>query len=350
MVGREKLYAVVMAGGRGERFWPAGRSSRPKQLLPLASRKTMLEDTVQRLFPLIAPERLFVITNVRLVDEVRKILPIPPENVVGEPVGRDTAPCVALAAALVLRRDPEATMIMRPADHVIRPAKAFQERLQAAAQAAESGALVTLGIVPAYPATGYGYIHAGKTTADGFARVLEFKEKPDRNTAEKFVADGNYFWNSGMFVWKASSIVSEIDRQLPELGKKLHNWASGSDHNLDFAECPKISIDYGVMEKAEKVQVGKIDFYWNDLGSWSSIKDVLTGDEAGNAVRGKAVLLDAFGNVVYGDDDTLIGVIGLRDTAVVKSGNGILVCPLADEQKVKLLVEKIRKENLEKYL
>ena len=335
------LYAIVMAGGRGERFWPAGRRSRPKQLLPLLGKETMIEDTVQRLFPLVPPERVLVISNRAFVEPIRKLLPIPPENVIGEPAGRDTGPCVALAAALTKRRDPEATMIVLPADHVIRPARQFQETLAAAAERAQSGALVTIGITPTYPSTGYGYIHAGAPTGEKFFNVLEFKEKPDRKTAERFFRDGSYKWNSGIFVWRVDAIIAEFERHVPELADKIHRWCGSGDFESDFEECTKISIDYAIMEKAAHVEVGEASFYWNDIGSWSALRSVLPLDEQGNAVRGNVIAIDSAENVLIGDEDTLLGVIGMRDVAVVKSGNGILVCPLSEEQRVKELVQKL---------
>ena len=339
--GGSSLYAVIMAGGKGERFWPAGRAVRPKQLLPLASEKTMIEETVQRLFPLIPPERVLVITNRDYVDRIRELLPIPPENVVGEPERRDTAPCVALATALVRRKDPDATMIILPADHVIRPAKIFQDTLKRAAEQAQNGYLVTLGITPSYPSTGYGYLHLGENKGTGFHRVSEFKEKPDQATAEAFLKDGNYRWNSGMFIWRADVISEAFRKYVPELGKRMDAWADGADFMLDFAECQKISIDYAVMEKADNVIAGDASFEWNDIGSWSSLKTILSLDADGNACKGKVMTLDSKNNVLFSDDDTLIGVIGMQNTAVVKSGNGILVCPLSEEQKVKQLLQLI---------
>ena len=340
-----KLYAVIMAGGRGERFWPAGRYDRPKQLLPLLGEKTMIECTAERLFPLIGPERLLVITNAAYADPIRRLLPIPPENVIGEPEGRDTAPCVALATALIRRRDPDATMILLPADHVIRPAGLFQETLKAAAVQAQSGALVTLGIPPAFPATGYGYLHIGDTVAPGFHRVLAFREKPDAATAEVFFRDGGYRWNSGMFIWRCDAIAQAFARHAPALSQKLENWSSGADFTRDFAECEKISIDYAVMEKADNVIAGDVSFYWNDLGSWNSLRSILPADADGNTVRGNVTALDSTGNVLISDDETMIGVIGMHDIAVIKSGNGILVCPLSEEQNVKKLVRRIKEQN-----
>ncbi len=336
-----------MAGGRGERFWPAGRRNHPKQLLPLLSEKTMIEETVQRLFPLIAPERVFVITNDAYLDKVRSVLPIPPENIIGEPVGRDTAPCVALAAATVAGHDPEGTMILLPADHEIHPAKLFQEILYRAAKQAQSGALVTLGIPPTFPSTGYGYIQEGETVAEGFRRVAAFREKPDEETARRFLSGGNYKWNSGMFIWRADAILAAFRKYAPALADKAEAWSTGADYRNDFAECEKISIDYAVMEKADNVLVGEAPFHWNDIGSWSALRSVMTPDEAGNVCRGNVIAIDSGNNVVLTDEGTLVGVIGMNDIAVVKSGNGILICPLSMEQRVKELVRKIEEKSPE---
>lgn len=349
-MGKNHIYAVIMAGGRGERFWPAGRFSRPKQLLSLVSEKTMLEETVLRLFPLVEPDHVLVITNAAYVDCMREILPIPQENIIGEPAGRDTAPCVALATALIRRKSEDATMILLPADHVIRPAKAFQTTLAAAVEHARNGYLVTLGIPPTYPATGYGYIHSGNPIDDGFCNVLEFKEKPDFETATAFLADGNYFWNSGMFIWRTDVISSAFSKYAPDLAAKLESWTAGSDFTADFVECRKISIDYAIMEHADNVLVGRTDFFWNDIGSWSALKSVMQSDDAGNVIRGRSIVLDSTDNVLISDDDTMLGVIGMHDVAVVKSGNGILVCPLSQEQRVKELVHRIQDEDGTEFL
>jgi mannose-1-phosphate guanylyltransferase len=334
-----------MAGGKGERFWPAGRISRPKQMLPLTGGKTMIEETVSRLFPLIRPDHVLVITNKLYVDKIRRILPLPPENIIGEPEGRNTAPCVALATALIRRKASEnTTMILLPADHLIRPTDAFQKTLALAAQEAEKGFLVTLGIRPVFAATGYGYLRLGDKVSPGFRRVLEFKEKPDAETAEQFLKAGSYRWNSGMFLWRADVISGEFRRHAPDLGEKLDRWASGGDFTEDFAECRKISIDYAIMEKSDRVIAGDAPFEWNDIGSWNSLRSVLPCDSSGNAVKGNAILTESYGNVVFSDDDTLIGVIGMKDVAIVKSGNGILVCPLACEQKVRELLQNMKDE------
>lgn len=351
------LYAVVMAGGHGERFWPMGRRNTPKQLLPLIGDKTMLEETVLRLFPLLAPENVIVITNSHFVDQVRSLLPIPPENVIGEPASRNTAPCVALAAALIQRKDPSAnaTMILLPADHVIRPAKALQHILRQSAEMASGGALVTLGVTPSYASTGYGYIHCGESVAHGFYKALAFREKPDRQTAEGFFSDGNFKWNSGIFIWQTNSIYQEFQEHCPELAGFMDHLLAAKDFtaclDAEFERCPKISIDYAVMEKAHNVIVGNASFYWNDIGSWSSLRSLFQQDANGNVCKGLTTAIDTTNSVLIGDNDTMIGVIGMRDIAVVKSGNGLLVCPLSEEQRVRDLVTQLAEhENAEEFI
>ena len=343
-VENKHLYGVIMAGGRGERFWPLGRTDRPKQLLPLLGETTLLEESFLRLLPMFPPENILVITNEKYVEHIREILPVPPENIIGEPVGRDTAPCVALAAALLLKKDPEAVMVVLPADHIIRPAKIFQKVIANAVEEAQKEKLVTLGITPTYPATGYGYIHAGEEVSPGFHGVLAFKEKPDHETAEIFFQSGEYRWNCGVFVWRADVIARAMNLCCPELGAFLEKWRNGADYRKDFADCPKISIDYAVMEKASNVLMADTSFFWKDVGGWKSLRSILPLDESGNAIRGKAIAIQSTNNLLISDDETMLGVIGMRDVAVVKAGNGILVCPLAEEQAVKELVAAIKTE------
>lgn len=334
-----------MAGGFGERFWPAGRRDRPKQLLNLLSNRTMAEETVQRLFPMIRPEHILVITNRKYADRMRELLPVPGENVIAEPEGRNTAPCAALALAFIRRKDPEAVMILLPADHEIRPVKLFQKTLLAAAEQAQSGALVTIGITPVYPATGYGYIQLGESGESGFNKVAAFREKPDKATADRFFRSGDYLWNSGMLVCRCDALSAAFAKFAPDLSEKLERWANGADHTADFSGCRKISLDHAVLEKADNVLVTSAAFFWNDIGSWSALRSVLPLDENGNVVRGKVMQIDSGNNVLISDDETLLGVIGIRDTAVIKSGNGILVCPLSEDQRVKELSGRIADED-----
>ncbi len=352
------LYAVVMAGGRGERFWPMGRKARPKQLLPLLGEETMIESTVARLRGLVPPEQILVITNCDYVAPIRALLPIPSENVVGEPMGRDTAPCVALAAALIRRRDssPDATMILLSSDHDIVPEAELQKILRMAATRKEE--LVVIGIPPSEPSTGFGYIELGDSIDGGnpFRRVRKFREKPDLETAKQFLAAGNFRWNSGMFVWRVDTIVEAFRRFAPDL-TELISYLTEPGADFDgrlterFGTCRKISIDYAVLEKATNILALEATFQWDDVGSWNSVADRIVPDETGNARRGNTELIDCRNCTVLGESDHLIGVIGVENLVIVKAGNATLVCPRDRVQEVRKLAEAIRnRPDGEKYL
>ena len=342
----DDTYAIIMAGGYGERLWPLGRRKCAKQVLPLLCEgRSLIEDTVQRLFPLFSPERILVITNSEYREQIEALLPLPPENIIGEPCRRDTAPCIALATALVGRRSSKATMVVLPSDHVISPAKVFQDSLRSATRQAQSGYLVTLGIKPTYPATGYGYIRVGAAESPGFSRADAFIEKPDKNRAQIFFADEKYRWNSGIFIWRVDAITTAFHRFAPRLGEKIVYWQKGNDYSKDFSQCDKISIDYAVIEKADNLLVGDASFVWNDIGSWNSLFHVLRRNYRQNVVRGRVVAHDTDGCVLFSDKDTLLGTIGIRDMVVVKSGNGILVCPLTETQRIKELIHIISETN-----
>lgn len=350
-MGSFERYVVVMAGGRGERFWPLGRRLRPKQFLHLAGGASMLEETVLRLFPRFAPERVLVVTSAQYVDEARKLLPLPPENVIGEPAGRDTAPCVALACGELLHRGAsmDAVMAVTPADHLITPAASFQKQLGDAADfAARRGVLMTLGIRPTFPATGYGYIKMGPELEPGFFEVERFVEKPDAATAETFVAAKVYRWNSGIFVWKIGTIMAALAKFAPE----LHDFAadlarSGEPEKLlasRFPELPRTPIDRSVMEKADNAAVAEAAFSWDDLGSWSALRDKLPVGPDGNRGRGRRIMLDCRGNVVFSTDDHLVGAIGVDDMAIIHTPDATLVCPLKSDQRIKELLARLGQE------
>jgi len=342
------LYAVVMAGGRGERFWPLGRRRRPKQLLPLLGKRSMLEDTVQRLFPLFSPERILIVTSADYVDEARKRLPIPPENVVGEPVGRDTAPCVALALGELRRRgaDDSAVMAVLPADHLIAPVAEFQRQLRECMEfAGKHDALMTLGITPTYPATGYGYIQGGGELAPGFRAVERFVEKPPRAEAERCLAAGNCYWNSGIFVWKLAALAAAFAEFVPELDRFARELAAAPDENAFLArEFPKLGrapIDRAVMEKSRRSAVAPVRFDWDDLGSWSALKSRLEPGRDGNRGRGDRVMLDCRDNLVISEPGHLVGAIGVHDLAIIHTPDATLVCPLEYDQRIKELLARI---------
>ena len=347
-MGSSNFYAVVMAGGRGERFWPLGRRLRPKQLLRLTGEKTMLEDTVLRLFPLFSPEKILIVTSAAYIDEARRLLPIPPENVVGEPAGRDTAPCVALALGELKRRGapPDAVMTVLPADHLISPAAEFQAQLRAAMEfAARRDMLMTLGVKPTYPATGYGYICCSDELEAGFHAVERFVEKPPRPEAERYLAAGNYLWNSGIFVWKLATLEAAFDEFVPPLAEFARKLAAAPDGEKFLAEAfpllERAPIDRSVMEKARNTAVSPVRFEWDDLGSWSSLCARLERGEDGNCGRGRRIVLDASGNLVISDDDHLVGAIGVENMAIVHTADATLVCPLDCDQRIKELLARL---------
>ena len=326
-IDKNKVFAVIMAGGKGERLWPLSTEERPKPLISLNGQQTLLEDTVQRLFPLLNAENVFVITDEKSAVQAREILMLPEENIIAEPCRRNTAPCIALAAALIRRRCADATMVVLPADHRITPVKRFQEDLIDCIEQAQNGSLTILGVTPDKPATGYGYINAGEKIAPGIYKVNAFKEKPDFETAQHYMMDGNYWWNCGIFVWKTAAIAEAFKKYAPALFEKMELWASGSDYKTDFESCEKISIDYAIMEKADNVVVKQASFQWNDLGTLGALYEITMKDFRENAIstQGKFQLDDADRNLVFCDDDTEIRLENIKHCAVIKSGKALLI-------------------------
>jgi len=355
-------YAVIMAGGSGKRLWPLSRRSRPKQLLHIVEGRSLLEMAVNRLDGLFEPANILVITNASYADAVAEALPqLPRENIVGEPIGRDTANAIALGAELLAARDGEATMAVFTADHVIRPEDCFRRTVEAACDAAEANpnALLTFGVKPNYPHTGLGYIHCGGKLSEDLHRVMGFVEKPDHTDARRYVESGNYFWNSGMFVWKVSAIRSCLEEYLPESVRKLapvrRAAAAGEDYSAPLAEAyPKlerISIDYAVMEKAREVLMVDLRCEWLDIGSWPALENVAQKDGADNVVvADRHVVLDSFRNVIVSEDEHLIALLGVDDCIIVHSKDATLVCDRADSQRIKDLVTALEKEFGEKYV
>ena len=329
-LAKDKIFAVIMAGGKGERLWPLSTEERPKPLISLNGQQTLLEETVQRLFPLLNAENVLVITDEQSAEQAKEILPLPTENIIAEPCRRNTAPCIALAAALVKQRCEDAVMIVLPADHRITPVKRFQEDLQECIEQASAGNLTILGVVPDKPATGYGYINAGEKIAPGFYTVSDFKEKPDFETACAYMVNGSYWWNCGIFVWSVAAIIDAFNKFVPELFEKINHWVQGEDFRNDFGECPKISIDYAIMEKADNVVVKQASFLWNDIGSWQALYELSVKDFYGNAITssGKVQLEMCRNNLVFCDDETEIRVKDMTSCAVIKSGKSLLVKPL----------------------
>lgn len=362
------LHAVIMAGGTGTRFWPRSTKAKPKQFLNIFGDRTMLQETVDRIKPAIPIDRVWIITNQRYVDLVKEQLPeIPAENVIGEPVAKNTAPCVAAAAALISDKDPEATMAVLPADHRITDAEKFLSILKtASAKAEQEDALVTIGIKPDRPETGYGYIEFDKKseeTVEGneVKKVKHFREKPDLKTARQFIFSGNFLWNSGMFIWRASVITEQFKKHLPDVYEPMTSLSAsfGSDQQKDVLDtfyhaCPSVSIDYGIMEKAENVFVVPGSFDWNDVGSWSAVYELMDKDEEGNVVRApdnRLILEQSQNNLVHSENNKIMALVGVENLAVVETEDAILVCNLENAQGVKQVVEALKKnEEMKKFL
>jgi mannose-1-phosphate guanylyltransferase len=351
-----ELYVVIMAGGQGTRFWPRSRRQRPKQLLNIVGETTMLEQTVARLSSLVAAERIVVVAGRAYRDLIRDGLPqLPDENFLFEPIGRNTAACVAWAALWVQQRAPDAVMAVLPADHLIRNEPEFLRVLTVAAQAAQPfNRLVTLGIQPTHPETGYGYIRVGEDghQIDGrdVFRVAQFVEKPSRQKAEQFLAEGKYFWNSGMFIWRADSIWHEISRYLPQLTQELEavRRAMTADElttvlDTVYPRLPSVSIDVGVMERARDVWVVPADIGWSDVGSWRALSEFLTPDAQGNVVIGNQRGIDTSGCFIY-TPNKLVATIGLTDLVVIETDDVVLICPKERDQDVRKLVELLERE------
>lgn len=351
-----KRYIVIMAGGRGERFWPMSRLARPKQLLPIVGEKAMLTQTVERLSGLVDPKDVFVITNAEQRDAVLEVCPdLDADKVIGEPVGRDTAAAVGLATILVRREDPGATFAMLPADAVIHDAGGLCATLETAFLAAEAQpVLATVGITADFPATGYGYIQQGEKLGDYAGRevfnVRRFVEKPDEATAKGYLASGDYFWNAGMFIWSVPSIVSELEKSTPTLWAALQaidtGLTAGQDLDALLAEhypnLEKISVDYAIIEKAGNVVMVESGFDWDDVGEWPAVARHYDPDESGNVIRGSAECADAKNNIVYCQDDKhLVALLGVDDLIVVKTDDATLVCHKDKAQDLKQLVKTI---------
>lgn len=350
------LYAVVMAGGKGERFWPQSRNSHPKQLLRLIGNLTLIEQTVDRLFPLIAPERVIVVTNEEYVAPMRSLLSnLPPKNIIGEPAGRDTAPCLTIAAAVIreISGSENSVMIALPADHIIRKKEEFQQNLRDSADmAAKSGKILTIGVNPTFPSTGYGYIRCGdKPQSLGktlFYDSLGFKEKPNSALAEKFAADKAYRWNSGIFVWTLSAFFKALDKYAPELGKMAKNiqkackedkLAAGME--AEYKNCPRISVDYAVMEKADNVAVAESSFDWDDVGSWTALRNQIRADADNNVIRGLHESIDTKNCIVVSDPKHLVATVDVDNLIIVHTDDATLVCSSRSAQKIKDLVKEI---------
>lgn len=342
-------YCVIMCGGIGSRFWPYSRTSLPKQFLDFfGTGSSLLQMTYQRILPLVRPENIIVVTNADYADLIHRQLPeIKKENILFEPARRNTAPCVAWAARHIEAIDPEGSMIVTPADHLITREKEFIESVRNGFDFVEKhDALLTLGITPTRPETGYGYIQVGQPVEGDICKVKTFTEKPNLEMAKVFLSTGEFFWNSGIFLWKASAIINAFEKCAPEIANVFARGrhALGAENEMkfiesNFASCPAISIDYAVMEKASNVYVEKVNFGWSDLGTWSALYDYSPKNREGNVTQNCTVLsYDSTGNIFAVRGEKLIVVNELHDYIVADAGDVLLICPKKNEQQIRNIV------------
>lgn len=358
------LHAMIMAGGGGTRFWPRSRRRRPKQFLAFSGDRTLLQATLDRIEAQVPAERTWVITGATHCGEaVRQLPQLSASHVVGEPFGRDTAACIGLGAHLIARDDPEAVMMVMPADHVIEPTQEFRRAAHAAEQVAQDHpeALITFGIRPDYPSIGYGYIQRGDSIGQRqgvpIFKVKQFREKPSLDLAEQYLSSGEYYWNSGIFVWKVATILAELKRQRPELSAALERiataWGTPEQETVftnEYEKIEKISIDYAVMEGAEHVLVMEAPYTWDDVGSWLALERRNPQDAHGNTIQALHCGIHTNDCVIVSDPDHLITTIGVNNLLIVQDGDSILIADRRDEASVKQLVERLHQMGLERFL
>lgn len=345
---KNNLYVVILAGGSGTRFWPASRAALPKQFLSLVGDKTMLQETLSRVQSKVGGDRVYIVTNKRfagIIAKQTKAYKVPKANILLEPSGKNTAPAIAWAASLIKSRDPEAVMAVLPSDHLIQNQKAYLSTLDQAVALANDNYLVTLGIVPTRPETGYGYIKGKKVSRSGkvLHEVEQFVEKPNLQTAIGYLKTKKYFWNSGMFIWRASVILEEFRQYLPAIHQAFSNGNSQKAVEKFWDGLAGISIDYGIMEKAKRVAVVPADIGWSDVGSWEALWEVSAKDPSANVFRGDVVTHSSNGNLVFGHK-RLIALVGLNDMVVVDTPDVLLVCAKKQSQEVKAIVDLLKEK------
>jgi len=356
-------YAVIMAGGSGTRFWPWSREDTPKQLLNIIGQKSMLQHTIDRITPLFKPENILIVTNALHKEKIQKQVPqIPPANIIAEPVGRDTAPCIGLAATIIHKKAPDSVMIVMTADHVIEPAGRFVIMAETAMNIVnKNNSLLMMGIKPTEPSVSYGYIHRGKRLLEenGFSvyEVESFKEKPDKTTAQRFIDTGEYYWNGGVFVWQTAKILEYLEKYAPKLalglqkiGAALGTESEWTTVEKEYQAFEKVSIDYAVMEKAKDVVVIEVDFTWDDVGSWFAIERWNKKDNLGNTVLGMHYGMDTNSCIIVNNEQHLIATIGVSDMIIVHTKDATLICHKQKAEQIKKLVEELKQAGHQSYL
>lgn len=355
--------AVVMAGGKGERFWPKSRVKFPKQLLNLTGKDTMIQQAIKRLEALINDDNIYIITNEDYAQLIsQQVENIKPRNILIEPMGKNTAACIGLAAVHIGMKDPEAVMVIIPSDHLIKDCEEFKKTLELSIQLAnKADNIITIGIKPTYPETGYGYIKIGKENDNAWKkdvfRVDRFVEKPDKKTAEGYIESNDYLWNSGMFVLKVSTLYKNMKKFMPDLYTALENIREsiGTDEednilNKEYSKLESISIDYGIMEKTKSIYVIPASFGWDDVGTWTSLERIHKPDGDGNILEGNILSVESKKCIIQGMNDKLIAVMGIEDVIVVDTGDVTLVCSKQKAQNMKDLLKEIKNRNMENYL
>lgn len=347
-----KIYGLIMAGGGGTRFWPLSRKRVPKQLLNLDGKEVMLNETIDRLSGVVEKEDIFIVTNTEQVDLTKIVTAdrVLENHILAEPSARNTAACIGYGAMEILKKYGDGIMCILASDHYIKDEDAFRDVLKKAVETVEkTDGLVTIGIKPTFPSTGYGYIKSENVPGEGFYKVLEFVEKPDLCRAKEYIDSGSYAWNSGMFVWKASTIMRYFEKLLPDIYEKLmiigETMGTASEKDVLWAiydTIPKISIDYGIMERADRVYMLEGDFGWNDIGSFDALPALYTADEKGNVIRGETVLIDAGDNIILGENK-MIACVGVDNLIVVDTEDALLVCAKDRAQDVKEIVSVLEK-------
>jgi len=356
------LYTLIMAGGSGTRFWPRSKTRKPKQYLNIFGDDSLLQDTIKRFATFTENENIYVVSSRTQAEVLEEQTPmLPKENLIYEPIGKNTLPCIGLAAMYAEKENPDGIMVVSPADHLIQNNKLFQDTILAAAKIAdERDGIVTIGITPNYPATGYGYVQTadnitGEEEINQF-KVERFVEKPNEAKASEYLKEGGFYWNSGLFVFKVSVFLEAVQEFAPELFADLRKIQAdlgndSYDQTLDtiYRAVESISVDYGIMEHAKNIYLVEGNFDWNDLGSWESVYLADKKDENGNAGSGEAMFLDSKNSYVY-SEDSLVAVVGLDDVIVVQDGNTTLVCKRENAEDIKQIVEKLKAEKKAQYL